>query len=111
MRGIIRFRVFGYPCTMTEITVSDARARLADALDMARVAHEPVYLTRRGKRVGAIIGTDDLAKLTETARSASDAGGAEVKLAAQRDAIDGLARFTGMYPQGYLEALRDEWPA
>jgi prevent-host-death family protein len=91
---------------MLEMTVSDARARLADVLDMARVAHEPVYLTRRGRRVGAIVGADDLAALTASGRRDPEAG-----LATRRDAIDALARFTGLYPPGYLEALRGEWPA
>ncbi|MFZ1374840.1 type II toxin-antitoxin system Phd/YefM family antitoxin [Nostocoides sp.] len=45
---------------MSEITVSDARARLADVVDAARVGHDPVYLTRRGHRVAAVIDADDL---------------------------------------------------
>ena len=45
---------------MEELTVSKARARLADVVDEARVQHAPVYLTRRGKRVAAVISADDL---------------------------------------------------
>lgn len=45
---------------MQELTVSKARARLADVVDEARVQHAPVYLTRRGKRVAAVISADDL---------------------------------------------------
>ena len=39
--------------------MSDARARLADVVDAARVGHDPVYLTRRGQRVAAVIDADD----------------------------------------------------
>ena len=34
---------------MSDITVSDARARLADVVDSARVGHDPIYLTRRAE--------------------------------------------------------------
>jgi antitoxin Phd len=35
---------------MSELSMSEARARLADVVDRARVAHNPVFLTRRGRR-------------------------------------------------------------
>jgi prevent-host-death family protein len=35
---------------MSEMTVSEARAKLADVVDHARTRHEPVLLTRHGKR-------------------------------------------------------------
>lgn len=57
---------------MTELTVSDARARLADVVDAARVRHDPVYLTRRGQRVAAVIDADDLARLIEAAEDLAD---------------------------------------
>ena len=48
----------------SEITLSAARARLADLVDAARVDHDPVYLTRRGQRmVVAAIDADDLDNL------------------------------------------------
>jgi len=47
-----------------EMTVSEARARLSDVLDTARVRHEPVFLTRHGKRVGVIAGVDQWMALT-----------------------------------------------
>jgi mRNA interferase RelE/StbE len=46
---------------MSEITVSEARARLADVVDADRVGHDPVYLTRRGQRVAAELRTLDAA--------------------------------------------------
>ncbi|WP_460765670.1 type II toxin-antitoxin system Phd/YefM family antitoxin [Mariniluteicoccus flavus] len=57
---------------MTEMTVTDARARLADVVDNARVQHAPVYLTRRGQRVAAVIDADDLARLIEDAEDLAD---------------------------------------
>lgn len=57
---------------MTELTVSDARARLAHVVDEARVRHDPVYLTRRGQRVAAVIDADDLDRLIEAAEDLAD---------------------------------------
>jgi prevent-host-death family protein len=57
---------------MAELTLTNARAHLADVVDEARTTHEPVYLSRRGKRVAAVIGIDDLARLTELAEDAED---------------------------------------
>ena len=57
---------------MSEMSVSDARARLADVVDSARVDHEPVYLTRRGRRVAAVISADDLQRLIEAAEDLAD---------------------------------------
>ena len=55
---------------MTELTVTDARARLADVIDEARVRHAPVFLTRRGRRVAAVIDAEDLEHLTKAAEAA-----------------------------------------
>lgn len=57
---------------MSEMTVSDARARLADVVDAARVEHNPVYLTRRGQRVAAVIDADDLDRLIAAAEDLAD---------------------------------------
>jgi antitoxin Phd len=57
---------------MSEVTVSEARARLADVVDQARVAHDPVFLTRRGRRVAAVIDADDLQRLIEAAEDLAD---------------------------------------
>lgn len=54
------------------MTVSDARARLADVVDAARVRHDPVYLTRRGHRVAAVIDADDLDRLIAAAEELAD---------------------------------------
>ncbi|WP_068427060.1 type II toxin-antitoxin system Phd/YefM family antitoxin [Piscicoccus intestinalis] len=57
---------------MTKVTVSDARARLADVVDEARVRHDPVYLTRRGQRIAAVIDADDLDRLIAAAEDLAD---------------------------------------
>ena len=54
------------------MTVSEARARLADVVDEARVAHNPVFLTRRGRRVAAVIDADQLERLIEAAEDLAD---------------------------------------
>jgi prevent-host-death family protein len=58
--------------TMSEMTVTEARARLADVVDEARVGHDPVYLTRRGRRVAAVIDADDLQRLIKAAEDLAD---------------------------------------
>jgi len=63
---------------MTEMTVSDARARLAEVVDAARVGHDPVYLTRRGQRVAAVIDADDLDRLIAAAEDLADLEAARV---------------------------------
>ena len=74
-----------YSCCVSEITVSDARARLADVVDAARVQHDPVYLTRRGQRVAAVIDAEDLGLLIA---AAEDLAVIEAARAA-REEIDG----------------------
>lgn len=54
------------------MTVSEARARLADVVDQARVAHDPVFLTRRGRRVAAVVDADQLQLLIEAAEDLAD---------------------------------------
>ena len=57
---------------MSELTVSEARARLADVVDEARVGHDPVFLTRRGRRVAAVVDADQLEQLLEAAEELAD---------------------------------------
>jgi prevent-host-death family protein len=73
---------------ISEITVSDARARLADVVDASRVGHEPVYLTRRGQRVAAVIDADDLDRLITPAEDLADI---EAAKAARAEIADGDA--------------------
>lgn len=72
------------------MTVSDARARLADVVDAARVGHDPVYLTRRGHRVAAVIDADDLDLLIAAAEDLADieaAHGARAEIADGEPAV------------------------
>jgi len=71
---------------MSELTVTEARARLADVVDTARVGHDPVYLTRRGRRVAAVIDADDLARLISAAEDLADL---EAVRAARQEMADG----------------------
>jgi antitoxin Phd len=69
---VVHFGAFGENGSMTEITVTEARARLSDVVDEARVGHDPVFLTRRGRRVAAVIDADDLQRLIEAAEDLAD---------------------------------------
>lgn len=62
---------------MNDVSVTDARSRLADVIDDARVRHTPVFLTRRGRRVAAVIDAEDLERLTEAAEDLADIEAAE----------------------------------
>ncbi|WP_420369068.1 type II toxin-antitoxin system Phd/YefM family antitoxin [Curtobacterium sp. L1-20] len=55
---------------MSEVSISEARGRLASIIDDAR--HEPVYLTRRKKRVAAVVDADVLDRLLEAAEDLDD---------------------------------------
>lgn len=68
---------------MSDISVTEARSRLADVIDDARVHHRPVFLTRRGRRVAAVIDAEDLERLTEAAENLADIEAAQ----AARDEI------------------------
>jgi len=57
---------------MSELSVTEARSRLADVVDEARVGHDPVFLTRRGRRVAAVIDAEDLANLLRAAEDLED---------------------------------------
>jgi len=65
------------------MSVTTARARLADVVDTARVRHKPVYLTKRGQRIAAVIDAEDLDRLIEAAEDLADLE--EIRLA--RDEI------------------------
>lgn len=57
---------------MSEMSVTEARARLAEVVDQARVEHDPVFLTRRGRRVAAVIDANHLEQLIEAAEDLAD---------------------------------------
>ncbi|MGH1505375.1 MAG: type II toxin-antitoxin system Phd/YefM family antitoxin [Acidimicrobiales bacterium] len=57
---------------MTDMSVTDARARLADVVDRARIGRRPVFLTRRGHRVAAVVDAAQLDELLEAAEDLAD---------------------------------------
>ena len=57
---------------MLDLSVSVARSRLDEIVDDVRARHEPVFLTRRGRRVAAVIDADDLERLTQAAEDLAD---------------------------------------
>jgi prevent-host-death family protein len=71
---------------VSELSVTDARARLADVVDAARVGHDPVYLTRRGQRIAAVIDADDLDRLIAAAEDLADIAAARE---ARTELLDG----------------------
>ena len=64
------------------MTISDARNRLGDAVETARLQREPVFLTRHGKRVGVIEGIAQW-----TSRQTTEAPAADADIQARLDAI------------------------
>lgn len=60
-----------YSLYMSELAVSDARNRLAEAIELAR-SGEPVYVTRRGRRVAVLVDAASYDALVESAEDATD---------------------------------------
>ena len=54
------------------VTMSEARTHLAEVVDRARSLHQPVFLSRRGRRVAAVIDADDLERLLDLAEDMID---------------------------------------
>lgn len=59
------------------LNISAARTQLAAIVDRARAEHEPVYVTRRGRRVAAVIDADDLDRILALAEDMADIRAAE----------------------------------
>lgn len=57
---------------MTEMAVSEARDHLADLIDTTRRSGEPIYVTRRGRRVAVILDPESYDKLVEDAEDTMD---------------------------------------
>jgi len=57
---------------MPDLPVSVACNRLDDIVDDVCARHELVFLTRRGRRVAAVIDADDLERLTQAAEELAD---------------------------------------
>ncbi len=59
------------------MSVSEARESLAAIIDQVRADHQPVYLSRRGRRVAAVIDADDLDRILALAEDMADIREAE----------------------------------
>ena len=57
---------------MLDLPVSVAFNRLDEIVDDVRARHEPVFLTRRGRRVAAVIDVEGLERLTQTVEDLAD---------------------------------------
>jgi prevent-host-death family protein len=68
---------------MNELAASEARDHLSEAIDSARRSGEPVYVTRRGRRVAVIVDADAYDALVDAAEDAADR--AELKAARAED--------------------------
>jgi prevent-host-death family protein len=67
------------------LSISDAREQLAAVIDRARTEHRPVFLSRRGRRVAAVIDADDLERLLDLAEDMADIRAAEAARAEMRE--------------------------
>jgi prevent-host-death family protein len=77
---VVRLFLERYDSYMSEartLNISDARTQLAAIVDQARARHEPVYVTRRGRRVAAVIDADDLDRILALAEDMADIRAAE----------------------------------
>ena len=63
--------------TPVAINVSEARSQLASLVDRARAEREPIYLSRHGRRVAAIIDADVLDEVLALAEDMLDIRAAE----------------------------------
>ncbi len=91
--------ITAYSEAMDEMTVTQARARLAEVVDEARVGHHPVFLTRRGRRIAAVIDAEDLDELIAAAEDLAD-------IRAARAAHDEMAE-TGQPPIPWEQVKTD----
>jgi prevent-host-death family protein len=73
-----------YMTTIESLNITEARRQLATIIDQARADHEPVYLTRRGHRVAAVIDADDLDGIMALAEDMADIRAAEAARAEMR---------------------------
>lgn len=75
-----------YDSYMDQLAVTQARDHLADVIDEVRRSGEPVYVTRRGRRVAVIVDVDAYDRIVEAAEEATD----RRELQAARDEDDYL---------------------
>lgn len=57
---------------MSDVSTSDARNNFADIIARVQKHPAPVYLTRHGKRIAAVIAADEMDRLLELAEDMED---------------------------------------
>jgi prevent-host-death family protein len=57
---------------MSDLGLSELREHLADAIDSVRQSGEPVYITRRGKRVAVVVDAESYDRLIAEAEDQLD---------------------------------------
>ena len=57
---------------MLDLPITVARSRIDEIVDDVRARREPVFLTRRGRRVAAVIDVEDLERLSRAAEDLAD---------------------------------------
>jgi prevent-host-death family protein len=57
---------------MTEMAVSEAREHFAELIESTRRSGEPVYVTRRGRRVAVILDPDEYERILNDAEDTLD---------------------------------------
>jgi prevent-host-death family protein len=66
-----------YGSYMTVMAVTEARENLAEVIERARIDHEPVHLTRRGRPIAVIIDAEDFKRMVAIAEDALDIAAAD----------------------------------
>jgi antitoxin Phd len=61
----------------TEMPMREARDHLADVVNRAAYTKEPVFLTRRGRRIAAVVDAATFERLVELAEDALDTEAAD----------------------------------
>jgi prevent-host-death family protein len=61
-----------YDSYMAELAVSEAREHLAEVIDQARRSGEPIFVTRRGRRVAVIVDSEAFERIVDAAEEATD---------------------------------------
>jgi prevent-host-death family protein len=77
-----------YMNTTDSLNITEARKQLASIIDQVRTEHEPVFVTRRGRRVAAVIDADDLDAIVELAEDMADIRAAEAARAEMKETGD-----------------------
>lgn len=65
------------PDPSLDTTVTDARARLGELVTLSATCRRPIYLTKNGRRVGAVIDAELLARVLDLAEDMEDIRDAE----------------------------------